>query len=175
MHYTQRTLFFILFFIFTVTVVAQSMGGGLPFRGKEKLQQFRKLRLIEALDLKEENAIRFFAKLNEHEKRMNEFHDRRSALADTLEILVKADASDKSLERIFDDLLGVEEKMMQEKKTFRSELKNVLTTQQAAKLFVFEKKFGEGVRNAMQDKFREDDMMPRQGEGKRRRNRMGGD
>ncbi len=172
MNTTQRTIFFMLFFLLTVSVYAQPMGGP-PFRGKEKLQQFRKLRLIEALDLKEENAIKFFTKLNEHEKRMNDFHDRRGALADTLEVLVKADAADKSLERIFDDLLGVEEKMMQEKKTFRSELKNVLTTQQVAKLFVFEKKFGEGVRNAMQDKFREDDMMP--GQGKRRRNRNGND
>ncbi|MEK9138138.1 MAG: hypothetical protein AAB393_13515, partial [Bacteroidota bacterium] len=33
----------------------------------ERIEHFKKVRLIELLDMKEEQSVRFFARLNEHE------------------------------------------------------------------------------------------------------------
>jgi hypothetical protein len=53
--------------VFATQAVAQP---GRPFdmRPFEKVDQLRKVRMIEVLGLKEEQSVRFFARLNEFEK-----------------------------------------------------------------------------------------------------------
>ena len=145
---------FVLLFWGTFISYAQPPGGFLP-RGRERLDQFRKLKLIEVLDLTEENALRFFAKLNEHENKMQEIQKQRNDLIDSLEILVNVNASDKTLEKMFDGLMEIETKTMNERKNFRGEVKGILTTEQMAKFFVFERKFRSEVRDVMEEKMRD--------------------
>ncbi|MBS4027366.1 MAG: hypothetical protein KGZ58_01915 [Ignavibacteriales bacterium] len=148
-----KIIFSFILFVFPLVVIAQPPGG--PPRGRERIEQFRKLKLIEVLDLKEDDAIRFFAKFNEHEKIMQDLQKRRADLVDTLEVLLKQKTADKVYENIFDDMYDVEAKLLTHRKAFRAELKSLLTAEQMAKLHIFQRRFGERVRETMDDMRRE--------------------
>ena len=144
----------LLIIISTVTVFAQPFGGP-PERGRGKLEHFKKLKLIEVLNLNENDAVRFFAKLNVHENKMQEIQKQRESLLDSLEILVKLKASEKSLEGVFDMLQDVEQQQLAERKTFRNDAKSVLSTEQVAKWLLFERKFMKEVRDRTGDMWRD--------------------
>jgi hypothetical protein len=166
---TRKNPYTLLVLFIFGTLFSFSQPDDMPMhRGRERVKQFRKLKLIEVLDLNEEKSLRFFAKLNAHENIIQELQKHRNDLLDTLEILVKAKASDKSFERIFDALLVVEPKITNERKSFRNEVKDLLTTEQMAKWLVFERKFWGEVRERMQEKMM--DKIP--GKGKRFRGKM---
>ena len=73
---------------------------------------------------------------------------------DSLEILVEEDAKSLSFEKIFDELIQSEEKLLETKKTFQNEMKSILTSEQMAKYLVFEKKFRQEVKNTIEQRFR---------------------
>ena len=55
--------------------------GGRP----ERLEKYRKMRLIEVLKLSEEGAVRFFAKQNAHEEKVHDMMQKRNQLLDEIE------------------------------------------------------------------------------------------
>lgn len=140
----------ILVFFGTMNMISQPFGGR-PEKGRGKLEQFKKLKLIEILNLKEDDAIRFFAKLNTHENKMQEVQKRRGDLLDSLELLVKMKSSEKSLEGVFDQLYDCEQQQLMERKSFRTEAKSILSTEQIAKWLLFERKFKQEVRERINE------------------------
>ena len=148
------TMLVCIIFIGSQQLYAQPFGGPPP-HGRGRIEQLRKLKLIEVLNLKEDEAVRFFAKLNEHENKMENIQKERGELLDSLELLVKLNSADKSLEGIFDALMESESKMLNERKSFRSEAKKLLSTQQQAKWLLFERKFWDNVRDSREEMMRD--------------------
>mgnify|MGYP003351279820 CR=1 FL=1 len=148
------SIIFILFFFTAMNIVFSQEIDNFP-PGGERLHQFRKLKLIESLDLKEEQALRFFSKLNEHEKKVQSIQKHKNEILDTLEILINADGSEKSFERLFDELFEGESQILSERKAFRNEARTLLSPQQVAKWYVFERNFMREVRGTMEDRFQE--------------------
>ncbi len=126
---------------------------GRPFdmRPFEKVDQLRKVRMIDELDLKEEQSVRFFARLNEFDKKRKELMKAKHEALDNLERLVKEKADEKELEKSFPAIVAFDQQLAAEKARFFSGLSDILTAPQRAKLLTFERKFEKELREAVRE------------------------
>jgi hypothetical protein len=122
--------------------------GGNP---SERIEQWKKVRLIEILEMKEDQSVRFFARLNEHEARRRELMKAKGDALDRLDRLVRNRASAAELEKGIPDVFVADEKIREEQKRFLLGLTDVLTTEQRAKLLLFERQFEKELREAMRE------------------------
>ncbi len=114
----------------------------------EQIEEWEKMKLIKVLDLSEENSIRFFARRNEHQKRVREILNQRDQLAQEIEKEIKdgVKVSDAVYQEQVNRMLELEAKMMKERESFIKSLNDILSPEQIAKLTVFEIRFRREVR-----------------------------
>ena len=139
----------------------------LPLRsgpGAERLEQFKKVRLLETLKLEEETSIRFLSRYNKHQEAIREVNQRRNALIDQLQAITKTGAGDAEVEKIVRELIATETKVTEARNKFLADLKDVLSMKQIAQVIVFERNFYRDVRDIMREMAQE-----RQGRLQRRR------
>ncbi|HCY77883.1 MAG TPA: hypothetical protein DHV28_18405 [Ignavibacteriales bacterium] len=121
---------------------------------KEKLEQLEKVKLIEALDLNEDVAVRFFSRRNESRKEIESFEQKADDLL--VEIEKSFDADQKSIEgkqkQMISDFLSTRELIDKRRHEFIKSLDDILTTEQICKLIVFEKKFRDEIRSVLLDR-----------------------
>jgi hypothetical protein len=125
-------------------------------QNKGKLEQLEKVKLIEALDLNEDIAVRFFSRRNESRNEIEILEDKADDLI--AEIENSFNSNDKNLEakqkQLVSEFLKIKESVDQKRIQFIKSLDDILTTEQIAKLIVFEKKFKDEIRNVLLDKKR---------------------
>ena len=121
------------------------------FRGQQRVEQFKKLRMIEALKLDEDTSVRFFAKYNKHEDVMREINKQRDDLIDQLQEVRKSNSDGAGMEKIFTDLGVLDIKQAEERHRFLDDMKTALSTQQIADFVIFERNFARNLRQLMQE------------------------
>jgi len=131
------------------TAVAQNPMG--PGRGGQRIEQFRKLRMIEALKLDEQTSVRFFAKYNQHEEAVRQINQERDGLLDQINGLRKEDAADAEVNKVIQKFVALDQKLSDERTRYIEDIRSVLTTKQLADLFLFERGFARNVRQLMQE------------------------
>jgi len=143
----------------------------------ERLERMKQMRLIEELQLGEEEAVRFMAKRKEHEDRLRDLADERDAILDGIEDNVgprhegrsegksdsrsegrsggktdaKADAR-QDLPAVEKDLARLQEqerKIFDERKRYQDEMRKMLSTERFAKMLLFEREFQAQLRDAV--------------------------
>jgi hypothetical protein len=139
--------------ILTASVMAQpreemKMRSGRPM---ERLDRYKKIRMVETLNLDEETGIKLVSRYGKHRERMKELDSDRSALADKLESLTKNNASDAEYQRIFAEFHDLEKKSIETRKKFLEDLKEILSNKQIAEYMLFERDFMKDVRNVVKD------------------------
>ena len=147
----MKTAKLILFFILCASVSASAqnrMNRGGP---GQRIEQFKKLRLIEALKLAEDVSVRFFAKYNKHEESVRAINKEREEMLDQLQELRKSDGPDADMGKVIDNLVSLDKKLTDERTRFAEDIKDVLSTKQIADLFLFERNFARNVRQLMQE------------------------
>lgn len=125
------------------------------FGAAQRVQQFKKLRMIEALKLDDETSTRFFTKYNKHEEIVRDINKQRDGFLDELQGMRKTSASDAEMEKVIANLSALDAKQLDERTRFATDLKTVLTTSQLADLLLFERNFARNVRQMMQEMARE--------------------
>ncbi len=146
----MRTLSFFLL-LFPLVAFAQPpapIEGSRPF---ERIEQWKKIRLIEILDMKEDQSARFFARLNEHDTQRRELHKEKGEVLDRLDRLVRNRASAAELEKAIPEVLAVDDRIHDEQNKFLLSLGDILTVDQRAKLVLFERQFEKELRDAMRE------------------------
>jgi len=134
-------------------VWAQPLGGP-PGRASERIEQWKKIRLIEMLDMKEEVSVRFFARMNDHEKQKRELLKERGEILDRLERLIRVGAPASEFDKAFADMADVDGRVSTGDREFLNGLSDILTIEQRAKLVLFERRFEGELREAMREQFR---------------------
>jgi hypothetical protein len=148
----MRTLIALLTMaLMTVTAQAQPFGPPPGSHNMERIERLKKVRLVEMLDLKEEQSVRFFARLNEHENAMRALAQEKMDLLDRVERLVRNEADAKEFEAMFPQLTAVDEKTGTERKKFFDGLADLLSTEQRGKFLLFERQFERELREAMRE------------------------
>lgn len=130
----------------------EGMGNRRPM---ERLERFKKIRMVEALNLDEETGVKLVSRYSKHRERMKELESERSGVVEALEELVRSNAGDGEYQKQFAELIETEKKIADARKRFMDELKEVLTTKQIAQYIIFERDFMKDVRNVAKEVQRE--------------------
>ena len=86
----------LLAFLVTTIVGIAMAQDEMPMRGRgaERLEQYKKLRLMEVLKLDEETSLKFFARYNRQRDELADLNQKRNGLLDELAKLRRDNASD---------------------------------------------------------------------------------
>ncbi len=116
---------------------------------RERMEQLEKLKLLEALNLNEEEAIRFFARRNEFRDEHKDIIQKRDEIILNIELAIGKDKPENEAhyEKKIKEFLMVEEKLIDHRAKFLNSLEDILTQEQIAKLIVFELKFKQEIRD----------------------------
>jgi hypothetical protein len=129
-----------------------------PFRGPgprhpERIEQLRKVRLIEVLDLSEEQSVRFFARMRDHEKERDNLFEEKMILLDRLDALVRS-GDEPAMSAMFPDLSTLSAREVQLENSFFKGLSDILSPVQQAKFVLFERQFQKELRDALREMHR---------------------
>ena len=118
---------------------------------KEKMEMMMAWKLTEHLKLTNEEAEKFFPRFREHREIINTFTDKEKTLnSEIKEKIERGDAlSNNDLDKLLDELSGLERKRIKEKKSFIDGLEGHLNNVQRAKLIGFEHRFRKDVREQL--------------------------
>lgn len=146
----------VLIILFAVSIVYPQKMRDRMMQKKDKLEQLEKVKLIEALDLNEDVAIKFFSRRNESRNEIDLLEQKADDLLNEIEKSFNADQKSievKQKQMIF-DYLSTRESIDQKRHQFIKSLGDILTTEQICKLIVFEKKFRDEIRSLLLDRRR---------------------
>jgi malate synthase len=117
----------------------------------EKIEQLEKAKLVELLDLKEDEAVRFFARRKEFRKSQRELFEKRDDIVKGIEKKLRdgIKQSDKEYKDQLNDILNLDQKIVQQKEKFFSSLNDILTPEQILKLAVFDNRFMHEIRELL--------------------------
>ncbi|MBI2428815.1 MAG: hypothetical protein HYV29_08480 [Ignavibacteriales bacterium] len=140
----------LLFIICSVTVFGQ-MRGQMGKRPLERLESFKKVRMLEALKLEEEKGLKLVTRYNQHRESVRSLEEERKGIIDKLEEKVNDGASESEFQKSFNDLIEIEKKILDAKTKYLTELKDILTTKQIAEYLIFERSFARDIRDIMRE------------------------
>ncbi|MBI3579512.1 MAG: hypothetical protein HY089_08920 [Ignavibacteriales bacterium] len=126
-------------------------GGPMGRPPQERVEQFKKIRLMEVLQLDEQTAIKFFARYNKHAESFRENRMKRNAALDQVVLMKKTNAADKDFEKIIHEVRSLDAQLTETWLKYLDELSEVLTTKQMAEYLAFEKNFTQNLRDLMNE------------------------
>jgi len=143
---------FVLFFLTSISFPQQMKERGM--KNRDRLEQLEKIKLIESLDLDEETSIRFFARRNDSKNQIRELEKKAEDIISELERSYKTDDTNQveKQKQLISEILKTRESIETKRNEFIKSLDDILSTDQIAKLIVFEKNFRDEIRNILFDK-----------------------
>jgi hypothetical protein len=148
----MKVLFFTisLMIVFSIQSLSQ-MHDRPPQHMRDKINQLEKIKLIETLEMDEETTLRFFSRRSEHQTKMEKLHERADEIITQMEVIFKAGKvyTEAELKSLIEEANTIHTEIMQEKSNFINSLDDILTTEQIAKLIIFERRFKDELKRAM--------------------------
>lgn len=120
-------------------------------RPSDRIENLRKVRLVEMLELKEDQSVRFLARMNEHDNIRRDLMKERGDALDRIERLIRNNAADADFEKGFAEVAAIDDRVTAERHRFFSGLSDILTPTQRAKMLIFERRFEKELREAMRE------------------------
>jgi hypothetical protein len=116
-------------------------------KAHDKMEELKKIKLIEILDMDESTSIKFFTRRSEHQKKIEGLHQAAKLQIEQLDDLIKDDKSsnEQALKNSIDEYLKINETIIKERQSFFKSATEILSTDQMAKLVVFEERFRDEV------------------------------
>ena len=150
----MKKLFFITFLVVIAAtgLYAQNRGrGDKNMNPLQKIEEWEKMKLIEVLNLNEDTSVRFFARRNEHQKKIKEILDQREELAKRMESEFNntPKVSDAVYQEQVNNMIASEVKIQKERENYFHGLSDILSPEQIAKLTVFEIQFRRQIREKL--------------------------
>ena len=150
----NRIILSVLVIVFLTSLAMPQKMRDKILKNKGKLEQLEKAKLIEALDLNEENSIRFFSRRSEYKKEVENIEKKSDEIITELENTFNS--NDKNIEskqtQLLNEFLKNKEAYETKRSQFINSLNDILTKEQICKFVVFEKKFRDEIRNVILDK-----------------------
>ena len=151
----MKKLLMIIFTLIVLTSIAypQQMKER-KMKNMEKLEKLEKIKLIESLDMDEDTSVRFFARRNESKREIQELEKKTDDIIFELEKSFNSEDKyqDEKQKQLISEMLKNREAIEMRRNQFINSLDDILSTEQIAKLIVFEKRFGEEIINVLFDR-----------------------
>jgi len=136
---------------FFITVAAQDAVPPVQGKAAERVEQFKKIRMMEILGLDEQASIKFFARYNKNLEVMKDLRQKQVQALARIQKLRRIKASDDDYANVVSDLRSLEDQVNQTKSKYIDDLKDVLTNKQLAEYLVFELRFQQNLRDLVRD------------------------
>ncbi|MBE0645097.1 MAG: hypothetical protein IH600_13520 [Bacteroidetes bacterium] len=120
-------------------------------KGRERLEQLRRIKMIDALDLNEEQALRLSVREKEFREGERALLEKRKGIIKGLHGLIEEKADDSALRNQLVHLDEIDAQIAHEKHTFLLSLNDFLSMQQIAKIVLFEQHFRQEVRRLLEN------------------------
>ncbi|MCH7516957.1 MAG: hypothetical protein IIB08_07540 [Bacteroidetes bacterium] len=122
-----------------------------PQHMRDKLIQLENIKIIETLDMDEETTLRFFSRRNELHTKADNLTKRSDEIITQLEVIFKAGKvyTEAELRSLIVEANNIHTEIVQTKSEFINSLDDILTTEQIAKLIIFERRFKDELKRAM--------------------------
>ncbi len=130
---------------------AQDVPPPMPGKAAERLEQYKKVRLMDALKLDEETSVRFMARYNKQLDDLRQIGRDRNDIVDRIQKLVEQQGPDAEIQSSIDDLAKAEAKLADVRQTFLTDLHSILTPRQVGQYVVFERDFNRNLRDALRE------------------------
>ena len=141
---------FNVFIFFAVVFVGSSFAqrnNGMN-RMRAKVEQFEKIKLIETLNLNEDESIRFFARRNEYKENQKKMLAERDSLYKLLSVELSS-GKDAELAKMRNEILDVDSRILIKRKEFLNSLGDLLSEKEIAKYVLFEYNFRNEIRKQL--------------------------
>ena len=132
-------------------VTAQDTQAQTPGKATERVEQYKKIRMMEVLGLDEQASIKFFVRYNKNTEAMKELRQKQLQALKRIQDLRKTKASDGEYAKVITDLRSLDDQVNQTKANYIDDLKDVLTSKQLAEYLVFELRFQQNLRELVRD------------------------
>ena len=128
---------------------------------RDKVDQLEKIKLIETLEMDEETTLRFFSRRSEHRTKMEKLTEQADEIITQMEVIFKSGKvyPEGELKFLIDEANTIHTRIVWMKSEFINSLDDILSTEQIAKLIIFERRFKDELKRAMfrERKFRNRD------------------
>ncbi|OGU27337.1 MAG: hypothetical protein A2X66_03580 [Ignavibacteria bacterium GWA2_54_16] len=122
-----------------------------PSKALERVEQFKKIRLMEILALDEQTSIKFFARYGKHQRALQDLRRKQVQALVRVQALRKAKAADAEYAKVIGDLQSLEGEGRDAKLKYLEELHEILSNKQIAEYLVFETRFQQNLRDLIRD------------------------
>ncbi|MBC8311477.1 MAG: hypothetical protein H8E72_04180 [Candidatus Marinimicrobia bacterium] len=127
----------------------------------EKVKMIKKWKLIDFLDISEDQSDMFFTRVNSFEKEMKSIRKKEKELRESIHELIEEDKlNKKKVSSLMDQYFELEKEKLDLRQNHHKEIGDILTPEQTVKYLVFDHHF----KKRMKDKLNE-----RKGGGRRKR------
>ena len=133
------------------------MGGNHKAQRGEKMEMMMAMKLTEELNLTPEQGDKFFPRLKEHREKMNKIDVKMKSMVKVMRGTLKDDKilSDKEFKSFFDEVNKLENKKLEERTRFLTELDGTLDNNQRIKMTMFKHKFADDMQVQLREKRKE--------------------
>ncbi len=122
-----------------------------PQHMRDKLIQLENIKIIETLNMDEKTTLRFFSRRNELHTKADNLIKRSDEIITQLEVIFKAGKvyTEAELKSLIVEANNIHTEIVQTKSEFINSLDDILTTEQIAKLIIFESRFKDELKRAI--------------------------
>lgn len=121
-------------------------------RQSDRLCSLKTTKIIDALELNEQESTKFEEKFNTIDKDVREKHDKLRLASDELELAVKYKKSDKEISDKSNQFINAHKDFQDAMNYKLTAVKDILNPTQFAKFLLFEKRFNQRVNKYMNDR-----------------------
>jgi len=119
---------------------------------RQRIETLKVWKLTEELDLSTEQSEKFFPAYNQFNDDRKAIEEERRIVFEQLSLLTAEDnPDDKKIDEIMDKLDNVDQKINGLRAKFRQDIKDILSTKQIGRLYVFEVEFMRHIQDIMHD------------------------
>jgi Spy/CpxP family protein refolding chaperone len=151
---TRTLLLVITLCTLVLPFAASAQPGPEDENARQRIEEFRRLKLIEVLDLDEEQAVRLMSREKDFRKQEKVREKKREELMAELKELVNSDAHDDRIRQQIETLSEFNQSMMKAREDFVFSLSDILSMKQLGKLVLFEQRFSRELRKMILDRAR---------------------
>ncbi len=141
----------IIFSVFVLLMISAPSYGQQVEKARERIEAFKKMRILEVLELSGENADKFILRYNEYDKDFKERVSIYEKAVDELENSIVNQSDDKIINEKSQSVIAAQKnihKLVEERSNY---FKDFLTAEQIGKYLVFEKRFEDRLREMLVD------------------------
>lgn len=134
----KKIIFTGISIIFLTSILFPQVHG--KMKAVQKMEELKKLKLMEILDMSEEVSLKFFTRRAEHIKKMDELNNLSRQKIVSIDSLIKS-KNDQELRKAIDEYLQIIDNQFKERQNFLKSATEILSIEQLGKLVVFEDRF----------------------------------